>query len=70
MAYFLLLSMPMEFENVVTALRTLFKNDLKMEFVKSRLLEISLNKNPCKNSKIVRDVPASFSVAPRQKKQF
>lgn len=44
MSCFLLLSMPPEYENVVTVIQTLSENDLKIEFVKSRLLEFGTNK--------------------------
>lgn len=63
---FLLLSMPKEFESVVTAIRTLSEDDLKMEFVKSRLLEFNSNKISS-NRNIV---PSSFSASNKQLQCF
>lgn len=45
MACFVLLSMPLEYENVVTAIRTISEDQLKMDFVKSRLLEFKTSKS-------------------------
>lgn len=61
MSCFLLLTMPIEFENVVTAIRTMTENDLKIEFVKSRLLEFDINRNSGHLTKSVKEAPLSFS---------
>lgn len=59
MACFLLLSMPVEYENVVTAIRTMSEDNLQLETVKKRLLEFKNNKSS--GSKIkTNSVPASF----------
>ncbi|KAK9732073.1 Integrase core domain [Popillia japonica] len=58
MACFLLLSMPTEFENVVTAIRTLSDKELKMDFVKKRLLEFDISKGSTKQAK---GIPSSFA---------
>lgn len=70
MSCFLLLSMPPEYENVVTAIRTLSENDLKIEFVKSRLLEFDMNKNSSKGVKNNNSLPSSFSASHKQVKCF
>ena len=69
MSCFLLLSKSQEYENIVTAIRTLSEKDLKLEFVKNKLLEFNINKNSAKNVKSV--VPASsFSATQKQIKCF
>lgn len=67
MACFLLLSMPSEYENVVTAIRTLSEDVLKMEFVKKRLLEFNINKSP---GKVMKSVVASSFTAQKIIKCF
>lgn len=48
-ACFLLLSMPAEYESVVTAIRTISDDDLQLSIVKNRLLEFkTVNRNASK----------------------
>lgn len=58
-ACFLLLSMPVEYENVVTAIRTMSEDDLDLYVVKKRLLEFKNTKNNATRGKF-NSVPASF----------
>lgn len=60
MACFLLLSMPIQYENVVTAIRTMSEeNDLKLDVVKKRLLEFKNNKPTIAKNK-ENQISASF----------
>lgn len=61
MSCFLLLTMPVEFENVVTAIRTMSEKDLKIEFVKNRLLEFDINRHSTNTTK--GEAPLSFNAA-------